>query len=107
MSYRYYVVFVTTDKKEEAEKIAEAVLSRKLAACVNYFEVTSQYWWDNKLQKHPETMLIIKTLKDKFQELMQEIKANHSYTVPEIIALPIVKGNPKYMVWMANSVYDD
>ncbi len=106
MAYRYYVVLVTTDNKEEAEKIANTVLSKKLAACVNYFEIMSQYWWDNKIQKHPETMLLIKTVKDKFQELIKEIKANHSYRVPEVIALPIVKGNPKYLVWLANSVYE-
>lgn len=106
MSYRYYVVFVATEKKEEAEKIANAILEKKAAACVNYFEVTSQYWWENKIQKHPETMLIIKTAKDKFQELMKLIRANHSYSVPEIIALPIVKGNPKYLVWLANSIFE-
>lgn len=106
MSYRYYVVFVTTDKKEEAEKIANIVLEKKLAGCVNFFEVTSLYWWENKIQKHPEMMLVIKTAREKFQQLMKEIKANHPYSVPEIIALPIVKGNPQYLVWLANSIFE-
>jgi periplasmic divalent cation tolerance protein len=107
MAYRYYIVLVTTDKIEEAEKIAEALLNAKLAACINYFNVTSTYWWENKIQKHKEVMLIIKTVKDKLAELMRVVKENHSYSVPEIIALPIVKGNPKYLVWLADTVFEN
>ncbi len=106
MSYRYYVVFVTAENQQEAQKISEAILNKKLAACINSFEVTSQYWWENKLHKHPETMLIIKTVKDKFSELMKVIKENHSYSVPEIIALPIVKGNPKYLLWLTDILFE-
>ncbi len=106
MSYRYYVVFVTAENKEQAQKIADAVLNKKLAGCINTLEVTSQYWWENKLQKHPETMLIIKTVKDKFTELMKVIKENHAYSVPEIIALPIVKGNPQYLLWLSDVIFE-
>ncbi|MFN7181580.1 MAG: divalent-cation tolerance protein CutA [Planctomycetota bacterium] len=106
MSYRYYVVFVTAENNEHAHKIGEAILNKKLAACINYVEVTSHYWWENKLHKEPETMLIIKTAKDKFQQLLKTIKENHTYAVPEVIALPIVKGNPKYLVWLCDTIFE-
>jgi len=104
MAYKYYIVITTVDNDEQAQKIIDAILNKKLCACVNSFQVTSQYWWEGKIQKHAEIILLIKTLREKFHELQNTIKENHPYQVPEIIALPIIKGYTKYLAWLQSCV---
>lgn len=102
-SARYCVVLVTVASPEEGEKIARALLTEKLAACVNIFPVNSIYSWEGKIESDRECQLIIKTDLAIFDELEAKIKTLHSYEVPEIIAIPIVAGSRPYLEWMKNS----
>lgn len=100
----YIIVFVTAGSKEEAEKIASGLLTEKLAACVNVIEnADSHFWWQGKLDKTKEALLIIKTKKSLFTKLIKKVKSLHSYEVAEIIALPIIAGNKPYLDWIDES----
>ncbi len=97
----YIVVLVTASSKEEADKIARGLLEEKLAACVNIIEgLDSRFWWQGKIDQAKEALLIIKTRKSLFNKLAKKVKSLHSYTVPEIIALPIISGNKAYLDWI-------
>lgn len=101
----YVVVFVTCANREEGEKISRALVKKKLVACVNLIpEITSRYWWQEKIEVSSETLLIIKTKKSLFKQIVAEVKKLHSYTVPEIIALPIIAGNKDYLNWIRESL---
>lgn len=100
----YIIVFVTVAKKSEARQIALMLIKNKLAACVNIIDrVNSLFWWQGKVDRAGELLLIIKTKKSKFVKLAKLVKSLHSYTVPEIIALPIIMGNPEYLEWINDS----
>jgi periplasmic divalent cation tolerance protein len=95
------VVFVTTSSEEEAEKIARLLLEKKKAACVNVIpRVNSRFWWQGKLDSAQESLLIIKTRADLMPDLVDMVKKSHSYTIPEIVALPIVAGSEDYLHWI-------
>ena len=98
------VVYCTASSLKEARKLADILVGEKLAACVCIVpQVRSTYWWEGKVERAKETLLIIKTQSGKFEALAKRIKAVHSYTVPEILALPVVKGNPDYLKWLKES----
>ncbi|HUK81003.1 MAG TPA: divalent cation tolerance protein CutA [Verrucomicrobiae bacterium] len=102
---RYVVGLVTCPSRAQARKLARAVLAKKLAACVNILDgVESHYWWQGKLDKAREYLLLIKTTNDKTRAVTKTIKAHHSYEVPEVIFLPIVKGEANYLKWIRTSV---
>ena len=95
------VVLVTCGSEEEAEKIANSLIEERLAACVNIISpVRSIYRWEGKISDEKEWMLIIKTRKKRFEDLEKKVKSLHSYSVPEIIVLPIVKGSASYLKWL-------
>jgi len=95
------VVFVTASTEEEAEKIASLLLEKRKAACVNVIpRVNSRFWWQGKLDSAQESLLIIKTRGALVPEITDMVKKAHSYTVPEIVALPIVGGNKDYLDWV-------
>jgi periplasmic divalent cation tolerance protein len=95
------VVFVTTSSEEEAGKIAGLLLEKRKAACVSVVpRVSSRFWWQGKLDSAQESLLIIKTRAALVPELTDIVKKAHSYTVPEIVALPIVGGNEEYLDWV-------
>jgi periplasmic divalent cation tolerance protein len=99
------VVYCTASSLEEARKLADALVGEKLAACVSaVLQVHSTYWWQGKIERGNETLLIIKTDAGKFNALSRRIKQLHSYTVPEILALPVVRGNPDYLKWLKQSL---
>jgi periplasmic divalent cation tolerance protein len=100
----HYVVFITAPI-EAGRDLAEFVVKNKLGACVNLVpEVTSTYWWQGNIERDKEVLLVIKTNKEKFPELVEKVKKIHPYTVPEIIALPIVDGNEDYLKWIDESL---
>jgi periplasmic divalent cation tolerance protein len=95
------VVFVTCGSEEEALKIAKALVDERLAACVNLIApIRSVYRWEGKIWDEKEWLLIIKTQKHKFEELEGKVKSIHSYSVPEIISLPITEGSSAYLDWI-------
>jgi len=102
---QYIAVFVTAPSAQEAKKISSIILNNKLAACANLFNgMDSSYWWRGKIERSRETMIIMKTKQKLFSRLSAEIKKNHSYEVPEIIALPIIAGSADYLKWIDESV---
>jgi len=101
----YIVVLVTTSSKKEANRIAQALLKNKLAACVNIVErIKSLFWWQTKIDCASETLLIIKSRKSKLKQIIRRVKSLHSYDTPEIIALPIIGGEKKYLRWVDESI---
>ncbi len=100
----YGVVLVTASSSEEAEAIATVLITEKLAACINLIPITSLYTWEGKLCKDQEYQLLIKTDLSKFSQLEIKIKEIHSYDLPEIIAIPIIKGSKSYLSWINDSM---
>jgi len=95
------VILVTASSEGEARKIAEQLLTRKKAACVNIVpRIHSSFWWQGKLDSAQESLLIIKTKASLLHEIIDLVKEIHSYEVPEIIALPIIGGNEDYLNWI-------
>ena len=98
MESQHIVVFVTAGSREEADKLSRGLVEEKLAFCVNALPaIKSTYFWDGKLCEDEEILLIIKTRSSKFEALETWVRKNHSYDVPEVIALPIVKGSQPYL----------
>jgi len=97
----YVVVFITTSSYEEARKIADALIAQKKAACVNIVPmVNSLFRWKGKIEEAEESLLVVKTRAKLLHDIVNTVKGIHSYEVPEIIALPIVEGNPDYLKWI-------
>ena len=95
------LVYVTAPNREEAIRIAEAVVTERLAACANILDgVTSVFHWDGKLCREAEAGLIFKTTEEKTEMLNERIKELHSYDCPWIVTLPIEGGNPAFLEWV-------
>lgn len=98
------VVLVTTASEEEAARIGRAAVEAQLAACANVLPgIRSIFRWEGKVSDERESLLLLKSRSDLFQELAATVKKLHSYEVPEIIALPISAGSPDYLDWLRNS----
>ena len=95
------VVLTTVDKEEKAEEIAQKLVESKLAACVSITRVSSKYFWEGKIVRDEEYLLVIKTLPEKINELREWIQQNHPYTVPEFIVLSGNADKP-YFDWMTS-----
>jgi len=99
------IVLTTAGTYEEARKLAHLVVERKLAACVNIIpRIESIYRWQGAVEQNEEFLLVMKTTRDRFAELRSTIHQNHSYEVPECLALAIEEGSDKYLGWIAQSV---
>lgn len=97
----YIVILVTAKDKKEAQKISAGLIKAKLAACVNIVDkVDSIFFWERKVQKAKESLLIIKSTRAKFTQVTKLIKSLHSYKVPEIIGLPVIAGDRPYLRWI-------
>jgi len=101
MATNVYVVLVTVPTPEEGEKVAKHIVEKRLCACVNIIGgVRSLYWWEGKIQDDSEALLIIKTSEAVLEDLIGEVKRVHSYSVPEVVALPVENGNDAYLLWV-------
>lgn len=99
------VVLVTTSGVRQAKKIARALVEGKLAACANLITpVRSIYRWQGKVVEERECVMLIKTTRGHFDAVRACVERLHSYSVPEVIALPIVDGAPNYLSWITESV---
>lgn len=95
------VIFTTCASEEEGLSIARALVKESLAACVNMISpVRSIYRWEGEICDEKEWLLIIKTGRERYEELEAKIKSLHSYSAPEIICLPILEGSFDYLEWM-------
>jgi len=101
---KYCVVFITAPCGLEPKRLAKRLLSKKLCACVNIINsIDSFFWWKSKIDSAREALLILKTKQSLLVPLIKEVKAVHSYSVCEVIALPIVGGNADYLKWISES----
>lgn len=101
----YTVTFITAANKKQARAIAKALISKKLAACVNIIDkVESLFWWKGKVESAGEVLLMVKSRSEKLSKIIKTVKANHSYQVPEIISLPIKAGDAAYLRWINDSI---
>ena len=101
----YVVVLVTAKDKKEARKISSGLIKQKLAACVNIFDkVDSLFFWESKINRAKESLLVIKSRKEKLPRIIKLVRSLHSYKVPEIIAIPIISGDKPYLRWMDASL---
>ena len=95
---------MTAGSREEAEAIAKVLVESQLAACVSFTPIHSIYTWQGEIHSESEWQLMIKTDLAKFDVLATKVREIHSYEVPEIIAIPIVAGNPLYLQWISEQV---
>jgi periplasmic divalent cation tolerance protein len=96
----YGVLLTTTPTREEAVKLAKLLTDEKLAACVQLMPIESFYLWQGKTQNEAEVLLLAKTRAALFDRAIARIKAVHSYSVPEIVALPFAAGFAGYLNWI-------
>lgn len=94
----------TASNLEEAEKIAQKLVEKKIAAYVNVFDIFSIYRWKDKIDQEKEALGIIKTKRELMENIIEEIKTHHSYECPEVIAIPIIAGSTEYLNWIDDSV---
>ena len=86
----------------EADRIAEALIDERLAACVNILgKIRSVYRWQGKIERADEVAMIAKTTEALFETLAARVRALHSYDTPAIVAWPIVAGDAAYLAWIA------
>ena len=99
------VVFITAPNKGEASRLADLLVERNLAACVQILPaMLSVYRWQGKIERQEEVLLIAKTFIEKFAELEREVRAVHSYETPEIVAVPLTAVSEPYRQWLSASV---
>ena len=96
----YGVMLTTTPTRAEAQSIARLLIEEKLAACVQLLPIESFYFWQGKTQNEAEVLLLIKTRTALFESAIARIKEIHSYTVPEIVAMPFAAGFAGYLNWI-------
>jgi periplasmic divalent cation tolerance protein len=95
------IVLTTCPTAEEANDLAGKIINARLAACVQVLpQMTSFYTWEGEVHREPEHLLLIKTLGSKYDELERFIMANHSYSVPEIVAIDAARESRPYLDWM-------
>lgn len=98
----YIQVVTTMASREDAERMARALVEKRLAACAQVSgPLTSFFWWEEKIDRSEEYACVIKTRKDLFEEVEEAIRGLHPYQVPEILATPVVAGGREYLQWMA------
>lgn len=101
------VILITASSPEEAENIARKLVDEHLVACVNVIPgVRSFFFWEGKTQDASETLMICKSRQPVMDRIIARVRSLHSYTVPEIIALPVVAGLPEYLRWVRDSTQE-
>ncbi len=99
----YAVVLTTAGSEAQAMTIAQALVDRRLAGCVNIVhQVCSIYRFEGEVHRDDEQLLVIKTSAEKFPQVLSAIRELHSYENPEVVMLPIVDGSPAYLSWLGD-----
>ena len=101
----YVQVITVAGSREEAEKISQTVVEKRLAGCAQVLgPITSTYWWKGKIDKAEEWLCLIKSRSDLYEKLESTIRQVHSYEVPEILAMPIANGSRSYLDWLESEL---
>jgi periplasmic divalent cation tolerance protein len=101
----FAVVLVTAPDLKAARALARAALEARLVACANLVpRLESHYWWRGRLERSAEVLIFFKTAKGKLAGLERLILARHPYDTPEVLALPLDSGTPRYLSWIVESV---
>ncbi len=102
---KYAVVLVTAPDLKTGRKLARAALVARLVACVNVIPgIESHYWWQRKIERGAEVLLVMKTATARLAALEKVIVAEHPYDTPEFLVLPISRGTRRYLAWLQDSV---
>ena len=97
-------VSVAAGSAEEAAAVADALLDGRLAACVQVVgPVESRYWWDGAKQSATEWLCLAKSRLALLDQVVAAVRAVHAYDVPEVVATPIVGGDPDYLAWLSGT----
>lgn len=95
------IAYITAGSKEEALRLARALVAERLAACANILDgVTSVYHWQGAVEEASEAVLIVKTRRDRFDALVKRVRALHSYDTPCVVEIALGRGNPDYLDWL-------
>lgn len=97
---KYNIIITTTATIEDAEKIANQLLEKKLAACIQTYPIKSYYAWKGKVNADNEQILLIKAKSANYEAIEATIQKNHSYEIPEIVQIPITAGLSSYFGWI-------
>lgn len=99
----YVVVLTTLPDAAAARALVRGLVEARLAACGTIVpSVSSVYWWEGRINEATETQVVLKTRRDRWDELVVAIRERHPYDVPELLALPVERGLPAYLTWIAN-----
>tara|TARA_B100001250_G_scaffold414570_1_gene454008 strand:- start:27046 stop:27369 length:324 start_codon:yes stop_codon:yes gene_type:complete len=105
MSNKALIIIATCPNPEEAKIIAEKLIQNNIAACVNIFDkINSYFLWKSKINNEQESLLLIKTIEKKYDEVEALIKKMSSYELPEVIAIPVSHGSLEYIKWVEKNV---
>ncbi|WP_433532992.1 divalent-cation tolerance protein CutA [Micromonospora sp. CA-263727] len=98
---RHFQVSTTVDSAEAAADLARSAVEARVAACGQVAgPINSVYWWEGKLDNATEWLVLFKTTAGRSAALVDHLKTQHSYDVPEIIVTPVMGGNPAYLTWI-------
>lgn len=100
MKDKFLVVYTTTSKLKDAQRIARHLLKKRSIACANIFEITSIYWWQGKIEKSKEFGIFLKTKEKEYKDIERELKRIHPYDLPCILSWKISKGEKEYLGWI-------
>ncbi len=101
----HIIVLITTSSRQEAEAIGKTLIESRLAACVNIVAgVSSLFRWQGAIEHQEEVLMLVKSRTDCLPSIIEAVKRLHTYTVPELVALPILAGSPDYLAWIDESL---
>jgi len=104
MATPYQAILITTPDRKTGLALARGLVGERLAACVNVVPgVRSVYRWQGKVEESPEQLLVAKTRRSLLRKLTRYVQENHPYAIPEVLALPVLGGNPAYLGWLGES----
>ncbi|MDO8870246.1 MAG: divalent-cation tolerance protein CutA [Methanobacteriaceae archaeon] len=101
----FALIYITTSSEDESSLIGEKLVSERLVGCANIIsDIKSFYWWQGNIENDQESILLVKSLVSKVDDIIKRVKELHSYENPAIIALPIINGSQDYLTWLEEEI---